>query len=85
MYTLAPWDESKSAPCELAPSVIPKPKTGPRFTLEDLWTVSKDIINHYNGFIAILRSINIGLVPVDLLIRSLGGILSLDGREGAAC
>ena len=54
-------------------------------TLQDLRTEAKDIVDHHDSLIRILRAVDIGLVPVDLLIRSFGSVLGLDGWESAAC
>jgi hypothetical protein len=54
-------------------------------TLQDLRTESKDIIDSHDGLIRVLGTSDIGLVSIDLLVRSLGRILGLDGWEFTAC
>jgi hypothetical protein len=54
-------------------------------TLQDLRTESKDIIDDHDGFIRVLGTSDIGLVSIDLLIRSLGRVLGLNGWEFTAC
>jgi hypothetical protein len=56
-----------------------------RHTLQDLRGVAKDIVDDHDCLIRVLGASDIGLVSVDLLVRSLGRVLGLDGWEFTAC
>jgi hypothetical protein len=69
-------EERRSAP----PCQLHNHTRKEQLTLQDLRAETKDIVDHDDRLVRVLGSSDIGLVTVDLLVRSFGGVFGLDRR-----
>jgi len=80
MTTRKPCEASKSAPTL---SALHR-GTQDKLTLQDLRRVTKDVVDEEDSRLGVGRSYQVRVDASDILVFSLGGVVGLNRREGAA-